>query len=63
MRTVEEIVAQRQNIGKIIDDRSLNRIPFYAYVKEYEKLDAELQKAITTSKWHNNKTNLGGYEQ
>lgn len=47
MRTVEEIKAEMHGIGEIIDDRSMNHIPFYPYVQEYEKLKKELQEAIT----------------
>lgn len=35
---VDTIKQERKSIGDIIDDRSLNCIPFYSYTKEYEKL-------------------------
>lgn len=37
---LSQISYQKRSIGDIIDDRSLNRIPLYAYTVEYAKWDA-----------------------
>jgi hypothetical protein len=43
MKKIDEIIEnlkyERRTNGEIIDDRSMNRIPFQPYVKQYEELD------------------------
>lgn len=34
---LNRIAREKDSIGCIIDDRSLNRIPFHTYVVEYDK--------------------------
>lgn len=48
MRTIEEIKYDMRTTGEIIDDRSLNRIPFTAYTHKYKELKCELYEAITS---------------
>lgn len=45
---VSDIKAEKRLIGDIIDDRSMNHIPFMPYVGEYKKLDV-VQKYIEES--------------
>ena len=47
MRTIEEIKYDLRTTGEIIDDRSLNRIPFEAYTHKYKELKCELYEALT----------------
>lgn len=53
-KTLEELKQERKNIGDIIDDRSLNGIPKFAYVLEYEKLTRQINLL------ENNQQRLGG---
>lgn len=45
---VHEIEMEKRLIGDIIDDRSMNHIPFMPYVGEYKKLN-QLQEYITNN--------------
>lgn len=44
-KTPKEIRAEMRQVGRIIDERSMNGIPFGSYVHEYNKLKEELREA------------------
>jgi hypothetical protein len=44
-RTAKEIRTEMRQIGRIIDERSMKGLPFWSYVREYNKLKEELQEA------------------
>jgi hypothetical protein len=40
---IEEIKIEKRGVGEIIDDRSLNRIPFMHYVGQYNILQSAVE--------------------
>ena len=61
MKIIEDIIecihCKMRDIGNIIDDRDMHNIPFYEYVKEYEKLEMiknYLTKENQTKKFEGN---------
>ena len=47
MCELNELMQERREIGRIIDDRSANRIPFGVYVKEYDRLTEEIKTKLS----------------
>jgi len=45
-KTVESLKAEKQIVGAIIDDRSMNSIQFGAYVEQYKELERLIEAAL-----------------
>jgi len=48
-RKLEDLIAERDRIGTIIDENNLNGVPLWAYVVEYDSLTAEIEKLESES--------------